>query len=46
MTRGSVMTRVVSNLLFRFMSRFVFGHAKTIEDYLAALDAHLRSLPH
>jgi hypothetical protein len=27
----------VSNILFRFMSRFVFGHTGTIEKYLAAL---------
>lgn len=27
----------VSNILFRFMSRFVFGHTSTIEKYLAAL---------
>lgn len=36
----------VSNVFFRFMSRFVFGHAKTIEDYLAALEAHLQARPH
>jgi uncharacterized membrane protein len=28
---------VVSNILFRFVSRFVFGHTATIERYLAAL---------
>lgn len=28
----------VSNIFFRFMSRFVFGHASTIERYLAALE--------
>ena len=27
----------VSNILFRFLSRFVFGHTSTIEKYLAAL---------
>jgi uncharacterized protein YndB with AHSA1/START domain len=27
----------VPNVLFRFMSRFVFGHASTIEKYLGAL---------
>lgn len=27
----------VSNVFFRFMSRFVFGHTKTIETYLADL---------
>jgi len=27
----------VPNILFRFMSRFVFGHSATIEQYLAAL---------
>jgi uncharacterized protein YndB with AHSA1/START domain len=31
----------VSNVLFRVLSRFVFGHATTIERYLAALAAHL-----
>lgn len=31
----------VSNLLFRFMSRFVFGHTKTIETYLTDLSAKL-----
>ncbi len=36
----------VTNVLFRFMSRFVFGHAKTIDDYLAALDAHLQGRSH
>ncbi len=30
-------TGEVSNILFRFMSRFVFGHAATMEKYLAAL---------
>ena len=29
----------VPNPLFRFMSRFVFGHIKNIEDYLSALAA-------
>jgi uncharacterized protein YndB with AHSA1/START domain len=29
----------VPNPLFRFMSRFVFGHTKSIEDYLGALAA-------
>ena len=27
----------VSNILFRFLSRFVFGHASTMEKYLTAL---------
>lgn len=27
----------VSNILFRFLSRFVFGHTSTMEKYLAAL---------
>jgi uncharacterized membrane protein len=27
----------VSNILFRFMSRFIFGHTATIEKYLTAL---------
>lgn len=30
----------VSNILFRFLSRFVFGHTATIERYLSALAAH------
>jgi hypothetical protein len=33
----------VSNLLFRFMSRFVFGHTATIEKYLSALEAKMRA---
>jgi len=32
----------VYNPLFRFMSRFVFGHTATIEKYLADLEKHLR----
>jgi uncharacterized protein YndB with AHSA1/START domain len=28
--------------VFRFMSRFVFGHHATMDAYLVALDAHLR----
>lgn len=31
----------VSNVVFRFMSRFVFGHTTTIERYLAALATQL-----
>lgn len=31
----------VYNPIFRFMSRFVFGHHRTIETYLASLDKHL-----
>ena len=31
---------VVSNVLFRFMSRYVFGHTATIDAYLAALAKH------
>lgn len=31
----------VSNILFRFMSRFVFGHTATIEKTLAALQRRL-----
>lgn len=27
----------VPNVLFRFMSRFIFGHTRTMEDYLRAL---------
>ena len=30
----------VSNPLFRFMSRYVFGHTATIEQYLGAVAAH------
>jgi uncharacterized protein YndB with AHSA1/START domain len=33
----------VSNVIFRFMSRFVFGHARTIETYLAALSRHMNA---
>lgn len=29
----------VSNILFRFVSRFVFGHASTLDSYLRALGA-------
>jgi uncharacterized protein YndB with AHSA1/START domain len=32
----------VSNILFRFLSRFVFGHAKTIETYLGALSQRVK----
>ncbi|HYC92645.1 MAG TPA: SRPBCC family protein [Thermoanaerobaculia bacterium] len=31
----------VSNVVFRFLSRFVFGHATTMERYLAALATRL-----
>lgn len=31
----------VSNVVFRFMSRFVFGHTATIDTYLAALSQHM-----
>lgn len=31
---------VVSNVIFRFMSRYVFGHTATIDSYLAALAKH------
>lgn len=31
----------VSNPIFRFMSRFVFGHTKTMEQYLASLQKRL-----
>ena len=30
----------VSNVLFRFMSRYVFGHTATIDSYLASLAKH------
>lgn len=33
----------VSNVLFRFLSRFVFGHTATIDKYLAALSARFRA---
>jgi uncharacterized protein YndB with AHSA1/START domain len=32
----------VYNPLFRFMSRFVFGHAATLEKFLADLQSHLQ----
>ena len=32
----------VSNVLFRFMSRYVFGHTATIDSYLTALANHFR----
>ena len=32
----------VSNIVFRFISRFVFGHTATIDAYLASLSASLR----
>lgn len=35
----------VSNILFRFVSRFVFGHTKTIETYLADLALQLNGGP-
>jgi uncharacterized protein YndB with AHSA1/START domain len=31
----------VTNVVFRFLSRFVFGHAATLEEYLAALQRRL-----
>jgi uncharacterized protein YndB with AHSA1/START domain len=31
----------VSNVIFRFMSRFVFGHTKSIDTYLATLARHV-----
>ena len=43
-TRLTITERgVVSNIFFRFMSRYVFGHTKTMETYLASLDQHLRT---
>jgi Polyketide cyclase / dehydrase and lipid transport len=33
----------VYNPIFRFMSRFVFGHTATIDRYLADLDAYVRA---
>lgn len=42
---GSVLTVTergfVGPALFRFMSRYVFGYASTLKDYLTALAAHL-----
>jgi ribosome-associated toxin RatA of RatAB toxin-antitoxin module len=35
----------VYNPIFRFMARYVFGYTKTMQDYLAALEAHLASAP-
>ncbi|MGQ0537672.1 MAG: SRPBCC family protein [Gemmatimonadaceae bacterium] len=35
----------VYNPIFRFMARFIFGYAKTLEDYLAALAAYLAGPP-
>jgi Polyketide cyclase / dehydrase and lipid transport len=35
----------VSNVLFRFMSRFVFGHTKTMDTYLAALAQRYEGSP-
>ena len=32
----------VSNVLFRFLSRYVFGQTKSIETYLAALSEHVK----
>jgi len=34
---------VVSNPLFRFMSRYLFGHTATINAYLRSLDARLQA---
>jgi hypothetical protein len=31
----------VYNPIFRFMARFVFGHEKTMNDYLAGLESYL-----
>ncbi len=31
----------VSNVVFRFISHFVFGHTRTIDNYLAALSQHI-----
>lgn len=33
---------VVSNVIFRFMMRFVFGTTSTIDKYLAALENHMK----
>ena len=35
----------VSNLMFRFMSRYVFGHTATIDGYLNALAKHFEETP-
>jgi hypothetical protein len=36
---------VVSNIFFRFMSRYVFGHTATIDSYLTALAAGIGEDP-
>lgn len=36
----------VSNVMFRFLSRFVFGHGAAIETYLADLSAHFAAASH
>jgi hypothetical protein len=33
----------VYNPIFRFMARFVFGHSRTIDRYLADLDEHFNA---
>jgi uncharacterized protein YndB with AHSA1/START domain len=44
---GSVLTITengqVSNVLFRFMSRFVFGHTKSIDSYLASISRYMNA---
>ena len=46
-TRGTVLhvteNGEVYNPVFRFVSRFIFGHHRTIDHYLEDLDRHLRS---
>lgn len=36
----------VYNPVFRFVSRFIFGHTATIDSFLAALRARTASVPH
>ena len=36
----------VSNVLFRFMSRYIFGHTATIESYLTSLAKHFGEEAH
>ena len=36
----------VPNVLFRFMSRFIFGHTATMESYLKALGPKVRRISH
>ena len=35
----------VSNVMFRFMSRYIFGHTSTIDTYLTSLARHFGEEP-